>query len=83
MNRPTSTEQILQCNHSEPLADACGRIVDLMNENAIAYISNNDNPRRYIILSNVQLWWVSVVDSETTLKQHWLKLSCLLGNDDV
>ena len=29
-----STEQILQCNQSEPLADASGRrIVDLMNEN--------------------------------------------------
>ena len=30
----TSTEHILQCNQSEPLADASGRIVDLMNENA-------------------------------------------------
>ena len=29
----TSTEHILQCNQSEPLADAGGRIVDLMNEN--------------------------------------------------
>ena len=29
----TSTELILQCNQSEPLADASGRIVDLMNEN--------------------------------------------------
>ena len=29
----TSTEHILQCNQSEPLADASGRIVDLMNEN--------------------------------------------------
>ena len=29
----TSTENILQCNQSEPLADANGRIVDLMNEN--------------------------------------------------
>ena len=28
----TSTEHILQCNQSEPLADASGRIVDLMNE---------------------------------------------------
>ena len=28
-----STEHILQCNQSEPLADASGRIVDLMNEN--------------------------------------------------
>ena len=38
----TSTEHILQCNQSEPLADASGRIVDLMNENAlhrdVAYI---------------------------------------------
>ena len=29
-----STEHILQCNQSEPLADTSGRIVDLMNENA-------------------------------------------------
>ena len=32
----TSTEHILQCNQSEPPADASGRIVDLMNENASA-----------------------------------------------
>ena len=30
----TSTEHILLCNQSEPLADTSGRIVDLMNENA-------------------------------------------------
>ena len=30
----TSTEHILHCNQSEPLADASGRLVDLMNENA-------------------------------------------------
>ena len=30
-----STEQISQCNQSEPLADASGRMVDLMNENAV------------------------------------------------
>ena len=29
----TSTEHILQCNQSEQLADASGRIVDLMAEN--------------------------------------------------
>ena len=29
----TSTGHILQYNQSEPLADASGRIVDLMNEN--------------------------------------------------
>ena len=29
----TSTEYILQCNQSEPQADASGRMVDLMNEN--------------------------------------------------
>ena len=28
-----STEHILQCSQSEPLADASERIVDLMNEN--------------------------------------------------
>ena len=31
----TSTEHILQCNQSEPLGDASGRIVDLMNENGM------------------------------------------------
>ena len=30
-----STEHILQCNQSEQLADASGRIMDLMNENAL------------------------------------------------
>ena len=30
----TSTEHILQCNQSGLLADASGKIVDLMNENA-------------------------------------------------
>ena len=30
-----STEHILQCNQSEPLADASGRIVDLMTENGL------------------------------------------------
>ena len=34
----TSTEHILQCNQSEPLADASGRIVDLMNENGVGPI---------------------------------------------
>ena len=29
----TSTEHVLQCDQSEPLADASGKIVDLMNEN--------------------------------------------------
>ena len=29
-----STQHILQCNQSDSLADASGRIVDLMNENA-------------------------------------------------
>ena len=29
----TSTEHILQCSQSEPLANASGRIVDLMNKN--------------------------------------------------
>ena len=30
-----STGHILQCNQSEPLADASGRIVDLMSENGM------------------------------------------------
>ena len=33
----TSTEHIPQCNQSEPLADASGKIVDLMNENVMLY----------------------------------------------
>ena len=40
-----STEHILQCNQSEPLADASGRIVDLMNENELDrnwYFSSNN-----------------------------------------
>ena len=37
----TSTEHILQCNQSEPLADARGRIVDLMNENAYSVLGVN------------------------------------------
>ena len=28
-----STEHISQCNQSEPLADASGKIVDMMSEN--------------------------------------------------
>ena len=32
-----STEHISQCNQSEPLADARGKMVDLMNENALTY----------------------------------------------
>ena len=35
-----STEHILQCNQSEPLADASGRIVGLMNENVTRYMLN-------------------------------------------
>ena len=30
-----STEHISQCNQSEPLTDASGKMVDLMNENGI------------------------------------------------
>ena len=30
-----STKHILKCNQSELLADASGRIVDLMNENSV------------------------------------------------
>ena len=33
----TSTEHILQCNQSEPLADASGRIVYFMNENGVVH----------------------------------------------
>ena len=32
-----STEHILQCNQSEPQADASGRIVDLMTENGLSH----------------------------------------------
>ena len=34
----TSTEHIPQCNQSEPLADASGRVVDLMHDNVLAKI---------------------------------------------
>ena len=34
----TSTEHIPQCNQSEPLADASGSIVDLMNENGVGLV---------------------------------------------
>ena len=40
----TSTEHILQCNQSEPLADASGRIVDLMNENVLDWSDANQMP---------------------------------------
>ena len=40
----TSTEHILQCNQSEPLADASGRIVDLMNENGLDWSDANQTP---------------------------------------
>ena len=30
-----STKHILKCKQSEPLPDASGRIVDLMNENSV------------------------------------------------
>ena len=33
----TSTEHILRCNQSELLADASGRIVDLMNEDELIH----------------------------------------------
>ena len=36
----TSTEHILQCNQSEQLADASGRIVDLMNENGLGLLQS-------------------------------------------
>ena len=41
-----STEHILQCNQSEPLADASGMIVDVMNENGKMYewVGGNRQP---------------------------------------
>ena len=38
----TSTEHILQCNQSEPLADASEWIVDLMNENGAVQESQTE-----------------------------------------
>ena len=38
-----STEHILQCNQSEPLADASRRIVDQMNENRSTVVGNAIN----------------------------------------
>ena len=34
-----STEHIQQCYQSEPLADASGRIVDLVNENGTTQVT--------------------------------------------
>ena len=36
-----STEHILQYNRSEPQADASGRIVDLMNKNVLAGLTDS------------------------------------------
>ena len=43
----TSTEHIPQCNQSEPLAGASGKIVDLMNENgsAVYAVSIENRPK--------------------------------------
>ena len=38
----TSTKHILQCNQSGPLADASGRIVDMMNEADMNNIINTN-----------------------------------------
>ena len=45
----TSTEHILQCNQSEPLADASGRIVDLMNENDLWRVEGRIN--QYVVVN--------------------------------
>ena len=36
----TSTKHILQCDQSDTLADASGRIVDLMNENVDKHVQD-------------------------------------------
>ena len=46
----TSTEHILQCNQSESLADASGRTVDLMNENATTPVG----------YTSLQPYWISI-----------------------
>ena len=38
------TEHISQCNQSEPLADASGKMVDLMNENEMEPLYNYTKP---------------------------------------
>ena len=51
-----STEDILQCNQSEPLADASERIVDLMNENSVnnnyaVFTNRTDIGKLYTVLN--------------------------------
>ena len=51
----TSTEHILQCNQSEPLADVSRRIVDLMNDNACGQAGDyirSGVPQESIIFTN-------------------------------
>ena len=45
----TATEHILQCNQSEPLANASGRIVDLMNEVLAMFLSLPQCPNFYML----------------------------------
>ena len=44
-----STEHIPQCNQSEPLADASGMIVDLMNENAYGVTGDPATLKRWMV----------------------------------
>ena len=57
-----STEHILQCNQSEPLADASERIVDLMND---VYSGRNRRTRwRYTcLLGSVNNYILDIEDS--------------------
>ena len=77
----TSTEHILQCNQSEPVADASGRIVDLMNENGSTMQYSGDTVRDQQtrdIGPMLDRCWTSVVDGGPTMAQHWFDFSCSL-----
>ena len=63
----TSTKHILQCNQSEPLADASGRIVDLMYENACGqsgdYIRSGVPQESIISLTSFTIKINSMIDA--------------------
>ena len=53
----TSTEHILQYNQSEPLPDASGRIVDVINENGLAPGGEQDGPQTRVTLNVNRLFY--------------------------
>ena len=69
----TSEEHILQCNQSEPIADASGRIVDMMNENGMIASSILFAPIRRGSFDIRSI----VFDAAPTLKQNLVIVPCL------